>query len=283
MLLRMVISLMLFLLSFQPALHAETTWTQIDAGFGQAYLSMWGVTYGNGTFVAVGDVILTSPDGLIWTRRSLPSDNQLMTVTWNGSKFVAVGVRLKSEGSGFEPNELIGVVATSTDGINWTQKSIPGTTDHLNDIVYGDSIFIAVGDGNTVIRSTDGENWTVQSLPNQQYKYLYSVAYGQSQFVVVAYKGGIFSSPDGLTWTERPNPANDDSAGEHQIVEIAISDSKFVGAGLFSEYVSLRSSTRDLILSSTDMGFHGFANLHHRSIWACMDLFMGGQKGPKNS
>jgi hypothetical protein len=51
------------------------------------------VTYGNGLFVAVGEdgAILTSPDGVNWTRRTSGTRNGLESVTYGNGLFVAVG------------------------------------------------------------------------------------------------------------------------------------------------------------------------------------------------
>ena len=44
---------------------------------------LYGVTYGNSTFVAVGDngTILASPDGTTWASKTSPFANNLMGVT----------------------------------------------------------------------------------------------------------------------------------------------------------------------------------------------------------
>jgi photosystem II stability/assembly factor-like uncharacterized protein len=51
------------------------------------------VTYGNGLFVAVGDrgAILTSTDGVNWTRLTSPTRYSLSSVTCGNGLFVAVG------------------------------------------------------------------------------------------------------------------------------------------------------------------------------------------------
>jgi hypothetical protein len=53
-----------------------------------------GVTYGNGLFVAVGELggaILTSPDGVNWTQRTSGTRDDLYGVTYGNGLFVAVG------------------------------------------------------------------------------------------------------------------------------------------------------------------------------------------------
>jgi len=69
---------------------SATSWTARASGT-WAWLS--GVTYGNGTFVAVGEggVILTSPDGVTWTKRASGTENTLHGVTYGNGTFVAVG------------------------------------------------------------------------------------------------------------------------------------------------------------------------------------------------
>jgi len=50
-----------------------------------------GVVWSGSEFVAVGDTILTSPDGRAWTVQNPSSAYGLNGVTWSGSEFVAVG------------------------------------------------------------------------------------------------------------------------------------------------------------------------------------------------
>src|SRR5690606_11432907 len=53
------------------------------------------VTYGNGLFVAVSSysgatIVMTSPDGITWTHRSVAEDNRWTSVTYGNGIFVAV-------------------------------------------------------------------------------------------------------------------------------------------------------------------------------------------------
>jgi len=55
----------------------------------------YGVTYGNGLFVAVADTgvgnrVMTSPDGITWTIRTSAADNNWYSVTYGNGLFVAV-------------------------------------------------------------------------------------------------------------------------------------------------------------------------------------------------
>jgi len=70
--------------------EAGTTWTKRTSGT-DAWLE--GVTYGNGIFVAVGNLgtILTSPDGVKWTKRNSGTESYLRGVTYGNGIFVAVG------------------------------------------------------------------------------------------------------------------------------------------------------------------------------------------------
>jgi hypothetical protein len=73
------------------------TWTNVDSGFSNTIL--YGVTYGGGTFVAVGfpsldtgfSTMLTSPDGFTWTNRTPVSVQTLWGATYDDGTFVVVG------------------------------------------------------------------------------------------------------------------------------------------------------------------------------------------------
>jgi uncharacterized membrane protein len=107
---------------------AGTTWTVRNLGD-----FLFGVTYGNGLFVAVGDggVILTSPDGVSWTRRASGTSEWLRGVTYGNGLFVAVG--------------LGGTILTSPDGVSWTRRT-SGTGNPLIGVTYGNGLFVAVGE-----------------------------------------------------------------------------------------------------------------------------------------
>jgi hypothetical protein len=160
---------------------AGTTWTIRNLSH-----PLYGVTYGNGLFVAVGrgDAILTSPDGVTWTTQTLGTGYSLNGVTYGNGNFVAVGD--------------YGIILTSTDGVNWTRQT-SGTNSELYGVTYGNGLFVAVGGWGTILTSPDGVSWTAQTSGTGNW--LYGVTYGNGTFVAVGYSGTILTSPDGVSWT----------------------------------------------------------------------------------
>jgi hypothetical protein len=121
------------------------------------------VKWADTQFVAVGydgeddeGVVLTSPDGLEWTRRARGQLDgaSLQAVTWSGTQLVAVGW-----------SEAIFV---SPDGIDWTRKHVSGAPAGYQEGLYGIAwsghSFVAVGDAGTILTSPDGDIWTARPL-----------------------------------------------------------------------------------------------------------------------
>ena len=111
-------------------------WTVHDTGDAG---SLYGVAYGDGRFVAVGEggTVLTSSNGLDWTQRQSGTDQRLNAIAYGDGFFVAVG------------NE--GFVGVSSDGIEWVSPGVPvdphsgSEAGDLHDIAYGNGRFVAVG------------------------------------------------------------------------------------------------------------------------------------------
>jgi len=155
-----------------------TTWTLRNSS---TMKNLLGVTYGGGTFVAVGaeGTIVTSSDGVNWTRRDSGTRKALLSVTYGNGLFVAVGEN--------------GTILTSPDGANWTQQN-SGTIRNLYSVTYGNGLFVAVG-GSIVLTSPDGVNWTQPTSEAGGW----TVTYGNGLFVaVVGDTGNIYTSPDGV-------------------------------------------------------------------------------------
>jgi hypothetical protein len=160
------------------------------------------VAYGNGTFVVVGQTTTgsgistyaTSTNGITWTNRTTITSRAWNSIAYGNGLFVAV--------SG-------GYIATSSDGITWSESTRSGEWQNVS---FLNNLFLAVASNNIIITSPDGITWTERSTPvSARWK---SSTYGDGKFVVVP-SGDNFStfstniaitSPDGITWTQRTLP-----------------------------------------------------------------------------
>ena len=218
------------------ALPSGTSGTSTNSSVTEA--GLYGVTYGNGQFVAVGeylittsgannsttttwsDVILTSPDGSTWTSRALPSgtsgtsanssvtDTGLYGVTYGKGQFVAVGGSFNYNNNGSNT-----VILTSPDGITWTSPVLPSgmfgsgiNGAYLVNVIYGNGYFVAPGCYYTANNSSGTWNWT----------------------------DVIVTSPDGITWTSAALPSGTsgtDSPAINQLDSVAYNSGTFVVVG----------------------------------------------------
>jgi hypothetical protein len=127
------------------------SWTAITSPTGSN--TLFGITYGNGQFVAVGDsgAIATSLDGVNWVRRQSGIRDGLGAVTFGNGQFVAVGGRETN-------NTWIAILLSSTNGVDWVQRDtgvdwVPRNTVGAGTwfaipwgITYGDGQFVVVGE-----------------------------------------------------------------------------------------------------------------------------------------
>jgi hypothetical protein len=122
------------------------SWTNHDLSLSR---NLFGVAYGNGTFVAVGDnEVATSPDGLAWTLRSL-GDYGLGPVAYGAYGFVApVAGYYQHQNWTYHDSS---VVATSFDGITWVIRPIDSNTTSVG---FGNGSYIFLCDPGTIRQNT---------------------------------------------------------------------------------------------------------------------------------
>jgi len=165
--------------------------------------------YAGGQFVGVGQysasgAVVTSPDGITWTRRSDPGSSGWDSLTYGNNIYVAVS----NSGAGDR-------VMTSPDGITWTSRT-PATANNWSSVCWSESLglFAAVsssGTGDRVMTSPDGITWTSRtSAADNNWS---SVCWSESEslFVAVATSGTgnrVMTSPNGITWTSRTSAAD---------------------------------------------------------------------------
>jgi hypothetical protein len=186
---------------------ALDSWTYRTNGV-SASAELDSVTYGAGRFVAAGafaqgSLILSSEDGILWTQRVVGPASEFYCVRYAGEKFVATG-------SG-------GVVAVSTNGIDWTSTVISNTPYllYLFGATHGNAQFVAVGmqynpdpfeERAAIYTSADALSWSPTWISNTNSVPL-EVAYGNGRFVAVGSgyptytSSDVFISRDGLNWT----------------------------------------------------------------------------------
>ncbi len=111
---------------------------------------LWGITVGRGRLITVGTagIVLSSDDGVTFTRQNSGVTDWLVGICFSGEKFVAVGEH--------------GRILVSRDGISWSSALSSGTTQRLNNVVYGNGLFVAVGEAGTIVTSPDAQTWTVR-------------------------------------------------------------------------------------------------------------------------
>ncbi|WP_080834903.1 cadherin-like beta sandwich domain-containing protein [Cohnella massiliensis] len=217
----------------------ESGWTKPDSG---TLNDLRGISFGNGTFVAVGESgwIARSGDGVTWTGSpAIDTPFLLNGITFDDDhdKFVLVGYS--------------GLIMTSVDGEAWANhQSTSGTAEPLESVAYGNGIYVAVGHEGTIVSSDDGENWT--SRTSNTSEMLYGVAYGNGKFVAVGDGGTILISADGQNWSSRT------SGTDWYLGGIAYGNGRFVAGGSLGTTVSSFDMGENWTLGSAGAMSHLF-------------------------
>ncbi len=150
-------------------------------------LSLAGVAYGEGLFVAVGGDesarSMASADGESWALHT-DAGSRLRDVIYGDGRFVAVG--------------WTGRRAWSNDGLTWEDVANDFPGDNYEAVAYGGGYYVAVGYGLKSVRSADGVTWTDrQESDGNGYT---DIAYGDGLFVATTIEGRVIVSEDGADW-----------------------------------------------------------------------------------
>jgi hypothetical protein len=182
---------------------------KIENGNSQGALLL-DVTYGAGTFVAVGfeGTIITSADGINWQVQysDFQLQDRLMSVTFGKDAFVATG-------AGFSDKNKGRLAYKSLDkGKTW--QSIFSTYQEiwLNSVKFINGEFIVVGDFEYTLTSPDLTHWSRNSLKNigRQHK---DITFGNQTYALLSllpnptdeqrksgFLGSFAISKDGKVW-----------------------------------------------------------------------------------
>ena len=157
------------------------------------YVKFDGTVYAQSTYPKLYEKLGVIPDSINnWVKRTgiLGNVNQ---VAYLNDEYVYVA--------------SAGILATSTDGITWTQRSST-TISNIKSIAYSGTVYTICGNGTAFRTSTDLVTWTARTSGAQATFGLNWVSYGAGVFVAVGYNPSfqghlITSDDDGVTWTVR--------------------------------------------------------------------------------
>lgn len=150
------------------------------------------VIYANGLYVALGDsgTLFTSADGATWVKRTNISTLNIQNAVYSArsGKVCAVG-----------ENGLVALAADVTG--TWESSGGPvSVSTNIHNVRRCNGLWVAVGDGGTILTSADGEKWTKQNSGVSVV--LFEAAYGNGVYVAVGNGGTILWSADAKTWTK---------------------------------------------------------------------------------
>lgn len=149
------------------------------------------IVWDGASFVAIGGIIATSPDGDVWTYVASGVADILRTVAFGDNEIVV------ADSSG-------DLLVSPLDGQGWLLSSSNIVTEDIEGVLWNGSYFGAVTDFGSFLSSTDGVNWQVNNfaLPIAAS----AVAWANGTLVAVGDGGIASSADDGFTWDPSPNP-----------------------------------------------------------------------------
>ncbi len=233
------------------------------------------VANSDGKIVAAGEggIVLTSPSGSDWLithGSNSKKEASISSVTWTGSRFVAVGfgvILSSDDGSTWTSQAaggtltsipwLFGVVSNghymlawgygkllaSTDGHEWSEAA-PGPPVTLSDIVWTGSQFVAAADGELeTYTSTDGQNWTKTLLGSKLTDASLRGLFARNdRLIAVGHQ--ISRSPVALTSSDGESWSLAQTNGQDEWVAVSGNDQLFVAVGAAGAIGTSTNSTQ---------------------------------------
>lgn len=156
--------------------------------------------YAAGKYVAVGtfggsSMLSSSTDGINWktTNKDGKYSKYVRGLGFANGTFLAMGGDPGSVGTSAS------FVMISTDGENWTDFIPIAGKFLIRRFVFGNSLWVGVGDRGRRAVSTDGKEWK-DAPASKAIDTLVDIAFGNGVFVGVGLHGLRMSSKDGLIW-----------------------------------------------------------------------------------
>jgi hypothetical protein len=175
-----------------------------------------GVAFDGRKFLAVGQYyLMTSGNGVDWTKTNAPADVWVNDVAWGNGRFVVAGFDYS--------HPITQPLASSADGTNWVVHSLPlGPFWQFLQVKFLNGHFIAVGAEGAIAISTNGMDWSVSSLGSNLW--LHAVGYGEGKYLIGGMNGSLYTSSNAVTWKSNYVASVD------QFIDFAYGRGRFVAA-----------------------------------------------------
>lgn len=147
-----------------------------------------------------GMKILASTDGLEWqSLQQVENNNSLRIewIVWNGSKFLAVGVKYRTKGD--LAQTIVSMV--SDDGITWKVGNHTEIEAPVN-VMWNGSQFIIISSKGGILASEDGINWSklVPDYVGFDHASITDVVWGLGKYVCIIDNKQLIASEDCISW-----------------------------------------------------------------------------------
>jgi hypothetical protein len=162
-------------------------------------------------------VLYTRTNTTNWVQRTIPfTKYEVNSIVYGNGLYVMTGIT---------PSKR---VATSSDGISWTLRSVPFTYSNAGTkaLFYADGLFIAGAqtvDGECVT-STNGTSWTKRTIKSGST--VYSLVKGNGLWVM-GLDENIYTSTDGTSWVNRGKPFSQ----THNVLSLGYGKGLYVAGG----------------------------------------------------
>lgn len=194
---------------------------------GGGAIDLWIVVGASSIYTRVRDL---SSSG--WTARVNPVGSNWNAIAWGPTATEKVVICGSS-----------GKIASSVDGVSYTNRS-PAGTDDFRSVCFGGGLYVVVGNAGRIFTSPNGQTWTARTSGTVENLVFVTRDDRAGVFVAISSAGVVRTSPDGVTWSAGTTIAGDPVVacahdGEGSIVVLQDANA----GGLFSTHAR-RSSVR---------------------------------------
>jgi hypothetical protein len=162
------------------------------------------LTAGSNGGIWIGKPNTETSSGVL-TKEASGTTETLYQATSNASTATTYKIIIVGEAGGI-------FLSNRTGDTTSTWAKVHQDSNPLYACAYGNGVWIAAGDNNTILSSPDGTTWTARTSPIENAFWRWA-EFGAGKFIIVGgatsnTKGYIISSTDGITWTRQDSGVN---------------------------------------------------------------------------